>query len=376
MRGPLNALAATFLVVVALILLPSAALTANTDRFCRDHPEHQRCQATPTPSATPSPSPSSTPSPTPSATPTPTPTSTPTSQPTPTSTPTSAPTPTPTATSTPTSTPTTTPAPTPPTNTVTFESQAWWNRDGIVIPSAVGHHTHALITSPTGIVNGSVTFPIRLTLHDQVGSSSWLRLQAVTPSGDNVLRWQKDLVIGPCHDCFHDTSITVDVSSWPTGRHELRFSLNIPDEQPDKSGAQRMFQSTGVQLCVRACTPSYRDPVNFLEARGWYDDLPAPGVAHEYQNARLTSALSTVRSGGVVSVRLGPGADGLATVESGVYIDPNFHAGSQGTRIGHWTGPFTGSVTIPVLASGPHKLVLIASDGKNAGVLAIPFTTP
>jgi hypothetical protein len=79
---------------------------------------------------------------------------------------------------------------------------------------------------------------------------------------------------------------------------------------------------------------------------------------------------------GTIGVRLGPGADGLTTVGAGVYIDPNFHAGSAGTVVREWSGPYTGNVTLPTLPSGPHKLVLMANDGQNAGVLAIPFVTP
>lgn len=252
-----------------------------------------------------------------------------------------------------------------------MEAQAWWAAEGFDIPNVVGHHVHAQVTYPTGIVNGRVTFPVKLTLHDQVGTSSWLRMQAVTPSGSNIERYMADLALGPCHDCTTTTNVTVDVTGWPTGRHELRFSLNVPDEQPDVSGPQRMFQSTGIQLCVRSCTPTYRSG-NFLEARGWYDDTPN-GVEHGYQNARLTSSLSTVRSGGTIGVSLKPGADGLPTVESGVYIDPSFHDANPGIVVGHWNGPYTGNVILPTLPAGPHKLVLVTSDGQNAGVLSIPF---
>jgi hypothetical protein len=219
-----------------------------------------------------------------------------------------------------------------------------------------------------------VTFPLRVTLHDQVGGTSWLRLQAVTPSGSNVERYREDFVLAGCHDCFRDTSITVDTSGWPTGRHELRFTANVPDEQPGVSGAQRMFQSTGIQLCVRSCTPTYRSG-NFLEARGWYDNEPQ-GDFHGYQNARLASALSSVRSGGAISVRLGPGSDGLPTTGAGVYIDPDFHAGNPGIVVREWSGPFTGTVTLPSLPSGTHRLVLLAHDGQNGGVLMVPFVVP
>jgi hypothetical protein len=251
----------------------------------------------------------------------------------------------------------------PPSATATAESQAWWAIDGFDIPSAVGHHIHLRVTYPTGIVDGRVTFPVRVTLHDQVGSTNIVRLQNEGSYSQSV-----PFVLGPCDDCFRDLTITADVSNWSTGRHELRFTANVPDEQPDVSGDQRMFQSTGIQLCVRSCTPSYRSG-DWLEARGWYD-------GHGYQNARLTSTLASVRSGGTISVRLAPGSDGLPTKGAGVYIDPNFHDGNPGIVVREWAGPYTGSVTLPDLPSGSHRLVLVAHDGKNAGVLQVPFVVP
>lgn len=213
------------------------------------------------------------------------------------------------------------------------------------------------------MVDGRVSFPVRVTLHDQVGSTNIVRLQDEGSYAQTI-----PFVLGPCADCSRDLTITADVSSWSTGRHELRFTANVPDEQPNASGDQRMFQSTGIQLCVRSCTPSYRSG-DWLEARGWYD-------GHGYQNARLTSSVASVRSGGTISVRLAPGSEGLPTTGSGVYIDPDFHNGSSGIVVLERSGPFTGSVTLPSLPPGAHRLVLVAHDAQNGGVLLIPFVTP
>lgn len=354
------AITATLLGVA--LLLPQSAASGGPN--CNKVPTHWKCQPVPTatPNPTPTVAPTATPNPTPTRTPSPTPTATPTIAPT--ATPTIAPTPSPT------------PVPTlpPSSNTATMESQAWWALNGFNIPTTVGNHVHVRVTYPTTIVDGIVSFPLRITLHNQVGGTSWLRLHAVTPSGSNIERYREDFVLAGCTDCFRDTSITVNVSGWPTGRHELRFTANVPDEQPTVTGAQRMFQSTGIQLCVRSCTPSYRTG-NFLEARGWYDNSPQ-GKEHFYQNARLTSALSTVRSGGTITVRLGPGADGLTTIGAGVYIDPSFHDGNPGIIVDEWKAAFTGTVELPVLPSGSHRLVLLAHDGQNGGVLQISFIVP
>lgn len=230
-----------------------------------------------------------------------------------------------------------------------------------------------MATIPTGIVDGIVDIPVKLTLHEQVGTTNWLRVQEANSSGQTE-RFRQNIAIGPCVDCTHNLTVRMDFSQWRTGRNEMRFSLNVPDEQPGVSGAQRMFQSTGWQVCVRSCTPSYRSG-DFIEARGWYDNAPQ-GESHEYANARLTTPLSSVRSGGTIGVSLRPGAGGLPTVGHGVYIDPDFHHGSAGIVVREGTGPFTGNVTLPTLASGAHKLVLVSHDGQNAGVLMVPFVVP
>jgi len=250
------------------------------------------------------------------------------------------------------------------TPTITVESQAWWRADGITVPSHVGAHIHAKATLPADghPVTGRLEIPVTITLHDARGSTNWFRIGTEAQE-----LFQRDLSIGPCDDCAVLFTATIDLSGVPTGRHEFRLSANNPDEDPDQAGDQRMFQSTGYQICVRSCTPSYRDAGVQIEARGWYTGV-------EYQNARLDTDPSSIRSGGLIDVRLGPGVGGAPTRLAGVYIDPDFHAGRAGTVVREWTGAFSGSVRIPNVAPGPHKLVLLSSDGQNAGVLAVQFT--
>jgi hypothetical protein len=250
------------------------------------------------------------------------------------------------------------------TPTITAESQAWWRAEGITVPSRVGAHIHAKATLPADghPVTGRLEIPVTITLHDARGSTNWFRIGTETQQ-----LYQRDLSLGPCHDCAVLFTATIDLSGVPTGRHELRMSANNPDEDPDKAGAQRMFQSTGYQICVRSCTPSYRDASVQIEARGWYTGV-------EYQNARLDTDPTSIRSGGLIDVRLGPGAGGAPTRFAGVYIDPDFHAGRSGTVVREWSSAFSGSVRIPSVGPGPHKLVLLSSDGQNAGVLVVQFT--
>ena len=258
-------------------------------------------------------------------------------------------------------------------STVTVESQAWWNDNGIVVPSSVGHHIHMQATLPTGIVNGIIQVPIKITAHDQIGPITWIR--AAQQSTEKPIRfagqtsWSTTQLklptpLGPCADCSFSAILEMDISKWSTGVQELRLTANISNN----TEGNRQFQSTGWPLNVRSTTCSTRCNV-FWEARGWYTD-------REYQNARITTLPWNIKSGGSVNVKLGPGSGGLTTKFSGIYIDPDFHHGSTGIWSKTWNAAFTGSITLPTLSSGTHKLVALASDGKNAGVMVVFFTVP
>lgn len=246
--------------------------------------------------------------------------------------------------------------------TFTAESQGWWRNAGIVVPTDVGEHIHVQVTIPADgvIVNGPVEVPYVIKMHDGTGAITSFRV-----SDGSSVKQTWPIKLGPCEDCTVSGTVTVDFSKWGTGRREMRWTANVPKNGEGK----RQYQSTGYQVCVRSCTPTYRSGV-YIEARGWYAD------GHDYANARLTSAPSTIRSGGVIRVSLKPGSGGNATKLAGVYIDPDFHNGSAGIVVFERTSAYEGSVTLPTLPPGPHRLVLVSSDGQNAGVLAIPFVTP
>lgn len=255
---------------------------------------------------------------------------------------------------------------------------AWWAKDGLSVPGNVGHHIHLrLLNFPAEgrIVNGTYVLRVRVVLHDQVGSVTSIRY-----GDESTVQITVPFTLAGCHDCSKDIDIPVDFSKWPTGRREFRLSAFVDDEQPDglpgsDPGPQRMFPSSGYQVCVRACTPSYRSGFH-TEARGWYQD-------HEYANAKITTALASIKPGATVGVRMSPGAGGLPTKNVGAFIDPNFHAGSAGLELpvcvsgtcltGRTSEVRAGTVRIPSLEPGTHRLVLVSSDGKNAGVLAYAF---
>jgi hypothetical protein len=297
------------------------------------------------PTASPSPTPSIAP-PTPSATavPTPTPTAVPTA------TPTAAP-------------PTTTPPPSPTTDTVHLEAQAWWNTDGLSVPAAVGHHIHVEALNfprPGRIVNGIYQLRVKVTLHGQEGSTNWIRYS----DGSNVIA-TIPLELGPCQDCSTELTIPVDFSRFGTGIRELRLTANVPDEQPATSGSQRMFNSTGWPVAVRALSPSYRPAgLAHVEARGWYTD-------HDYQNQRASA--SEVRAGQTIDIDIQPGAGAPddSTRYALVTVNPNMHAGVIGRVLLETDGEFHGTLTLPADLVPGDKVAIVGHDGNNGGVLVL-----
>lgn len=367
---------ATFALVALLPIASTAAVALDpapsweqwgptlVQDFCERKPEHPQC-ATPTPTVAPTESPTA--APTPSPAPTAVPTATP--APSPSATPSAAPTPNPTA--------------TPVAMTQTIESQAWWkhvDEGGISVPDRVGQHIHVRAQFPTEglVVTGVVNVPVTIIAHDLRGSLSWIRAQ---DEGDEFFR--ADIDLGPCSDCSTTITIPIDARELPTGRREIRISANNSDEDPDRAGDQRQFQSTGWQLCVRSCTESGISRSGpWTEARGWYTD-------HEYQNPMLASTIASVKAGATVSVRMRPGAGALPdhpTVFAGAFVDPDMHNGDPGIVIDPCpadsepmgcSGPYSGTIRIPSgLAPGTHRLALLASDGQNAGVMQIFFVVP
>jgi len=247
--------------------------------------------------------------------------------------------------------------------TVTLESQSWWRKAGIIVPTQVGAHVHVKATVPADgtIVDGYVNVPITITLHDAAGKTNWFRM-----GSESVELYKRDVVLGPCLDCTVSFDVALNLGRLSTGRHELRMSANVVDEDPGLDGAQRMYQSTGYQVCVRSCSPTYRDATPpSVEGRGWY-------TGHDYQNAKFTTNPWDIHPGRDVGVRISGD-----TTFGGLYIDPNFHAGSEGVRVRTWSGNFTGKVLLPTnVAPGLHRLVLVSSDSQSAGVIVAEFSAP
>jgi hypothetical protein len=226
----------------------------------------------------------------------------------------------------------------------------------------VGHHIHVEALNfprPGRIIDGIYNLQVKVTLHDQEGPTNWVRVS----DGSGGYSQTQPLVLGPCDDCSTTVTIPIDFDEFSTGIREVRLSVNVPDEQPAVSGAQRMFNSTGWPVCVRACSPSDRSQgLAFVEARGWYED-------HEYQNQR--AEVAEVRAGQTIDLDIQPGSGGHATVYHLVTVNPNMHAGNIGRVLREGTGEFHGTVTLPTDLVPGDKVAIVGHDGLNGGVLVL-----
>jgi len=211
------------------------------------------------------------------------------------------------------------------------------------------------------IVNGTYTFRVGILTHEQIGRVTSFRVS----DGSNVIK-TVPVSVGPGEDALPLT-FSVDFSSWSTGRHELRWTANIPNN----SEGNRQYQSTEWLLCVRSCSPNVSGRA-FPDwgARGWYDD------GHGYANAWIKNPLP-LNINAPVSYKIGPGSGGQTTSYGLVTIDADMHHGNAGTVLRTCSAACSGTVNIPSgLTPGWHKLSVISSDGENAGVFVAAFFVP
>lgn len=242
------------------------------------------------------------------------------------------------------------------------ESQGWWRKAGILVPSAVGEHIHLEVEHPDPkvIYDGLVTFTVRVQTHGLTGQGvRYIRLQQADGTGQ-AERVHLDIPGGLVGDTDTTYTIPVDFSKWRTGRSEMRWTANCPAN----GEGNRFYQSTGYQVTVRSASPSYRtDP--YIEARGWYAE-------HNYANDRWLTPLASIRRGSTAKIKIGPGSGGKATKLAIVAANPHYHMGDPGLELLRTTTAGTFSILVPGNLPDGSKLVAISSDGQLAGVSSIP----
>lgn len=253
-----------------------------------------------------------------------------------------------------------------------IEAQVWWDATGLNPPTKVGEHIHATVCWPTygTIVTGTLHIDLRILVHEGDENThhflermrvNWRPYNSESGGGlllDNTGDW--DIPLDANGSGSRIFPIDLNLSSLGTATRRIRINP-MAGEDPDK-----MFPGWEGWLCVRACNTSTIKTTG----KGWYSD-------HGYQNASFNSLIPTSPKSGnwTFNVNMNPGGDGRATVQHGIFIDPDAHNGSLGRIVRLANGTFSGNVTIDTrtLSNGPHKLVLMARDANLAGLQVIPF---
>lgn len=221
----------------------------------------------------------------------------------------------------------------------------------------VGQHLHVGISNmPVDgfpIARAPYTFHVTLKAHDQTGRATSFRVNDY-----NDIRKQVPISLGPCTDCSLGLDFTADFSTWSVGRHELRWTVNVPSNDD----GNRQFTTSRTQVCISSCSPNVSGrPTPFSGGGSWY--------LSQYATVYDLSPDTAHRPGGTITVRAAQDATGACA-----FLNPDFHHGSAGTELGCWTGQSNHAVQIPASAVPGDHLVLIGtrSDG-NAGVYNVPL---
>jgi hypothetical protein len=266
---------------------------------------------------------------------------------------------------------------------VFLESQGWWMDPGEPFP---GRHVHVSTCfpwaglSPQPVLTGTVTFHVRVQLHAQPAGHvlTGLRSQIADDAGQHLASALQPDVSCNNTDCTYWFIVNFDTTVGTyDGIQELRFLTEVDQ------GTTEQFATTGWQAKLENNKPDndYRATLYYTEARGWY-------TGHGYANARLKSTIplpsSPVPTNFVTSWSLAKGSGGLTITKSECAIDPDYHAGNNGTIVLSTNSQYVGDVTVDTsaLAPGTHRLVCRAEansatsspPGNNVGVQVIRFT--
>lgn len=226
----------------------------------------------------------------------------------------------------------------------------------------VGSHIHVEISND--LVDGvplpkaPYTFHIVIKAHDMQSTIKSFRIG----DSSNVIKTVA-VSLGPCVDCTLPLNFTVDFTHWATGRHELRWTANI---NPTFDG-KRHYNTSRDEVCIGACTPNLGGrAANWLGGGGWY-------TGHDYIIALLKSARSgLVPNGSIVVASQYSRSTSLC-----VFLNPNFHAGSHGLGLGCFGGGTANhTVGLPASLADGDNLVIVSSDGFEAGVLHVKVGVP
>ena len=220
-----------------------------------------------------------------------------------------------------------------------------------------GEHLHWEVTNhPVDgfpIPKAPYTFHVVAQTHLQVKATRWFRVDDYSKAGP-----QTTLVIGP-GNARVEFDYTIDFTNWTTGRHELRWHLDL---SPNEDG-HRQFTTSRTQVCVGSCLPNLSNRATPFNGGGsWYDD----GTGGKYATAYVLSRDTDLRPGGTLKVRAAQDARKVCVLQN-----PAIHDGSSGTILGCWADTSTHTLSLAGVAVGDRLLVLAIQPNGNAGAIRL-----
>lgn len=232
-----------------------------------------------------------------------------------------------------------------------------------VLAANTGQHIHATIADhPVDgfpIPKAPRTYRVTVTSHNQTGAVTWFRLctSASCSDANRIIfdgRSGRPAKLGPCADCSVTFDMTINYSTWSTGRWEHRWTANVASN----NDGERQFNTSRSQVCVGSCSPNRSGRATPFNGGGsWYLD--------HYATVLDLSPDTAHKPGGSIIVRATQNATAACA-----FLNSNFHADDAGTRLGCWTGQSNRTITIPATAVPGDKLVLYAAEANgNAGLI-------
>lgn len=250
------------------------------------------------------------------------------------------------------------------------ESQVWWSeeRDSSAAERA---HIHVGTCFPLNQpVAGRMRLDLVVRLHNRPGKIGTVHGDFYgTGAGFSLGNTGWSCASG---DCTFERTAYIDTTRARDGVHELR--VHVHTDRPD---GNEMFPSTGWRAVIDNRSPSAPPTSEPITARGWY-------TGADYANAEIVDWNPVEPVSGVWTPRIELKApSGIPITRSFAYIDPDFHAGREGTKLLDRAGEFRGELRINTrtLSDGAHRLLLRADAdcrrcdpaGVNSGVLAVYF---
>jgi hypothetical protein len=217
----------------------------------------------------------------------------------------------------------------------------------------VGQHIHdAILNNPVKgkvIPRAPYTFRHEIKLHDMPARATSIRV-----ADYNTVKVTKAISLGPCADCTLAFNFTVDFSTWLCGEHELRWTVKVPTQ----SGSDEHYTTSRSFVTLAGCTTPRHDRVGAFNGGGnWYEG---------YQIAWLGTPEASVKAGASVRMRAQSNSTGGCA-----FINPNFHTGSAGTKLGCWSGTSWVTKTMPPTLGSGDRLVIMAKDSDGAGLFGM-----